>query len=158
MARPVTKIERMTVDPDVQEAKEREEVIAALMENKEAVLSVITLVDKLQDRGILDLLIALFGQGDKVLSIAARELNKPGVADTLDHLMNAAQMLGKLEINKMKGLVDNVNAGIEEAEKRVESGETTSLFDLMKLLKDPDVNRAVTASVGFLKGAGKGIK
>ncbi|MFC7394913.1 DUF1641 domain-containing protein [Scopulibacillus cellulosilyticus] len=155
MASPIQKIERMKIDPEVQKQQETDQLLSALLDNKEAILSLIDIVDKLQDRGILDLLNALFGQGDKVLAIAARELNKPGISNTLDHTMNLAQMVGNLEVQKLKGLIDHVNAGIDEAEKQVNSGEKTSLFDLIKVLKDPDVNRAVTALVGFLKGAGK---
>ncbi|MBM7644661.1 uncharacterized protein YjgD (DUF1641 family) [Scopulibacillus daqui] len=156
MASPIQKIERMKIDPEVQKKQEADQLLSALLENKEAVQSLIEIVVKLQERGILDLLNALLGQGDKVLAIAVSELNKPGISDTIDHAMNLAQMLGNLEVKKLNGLIDHVNAGIDEAEKQINSGKHTTLFGLVKALKDPDVNRTITALVGFLKGAGKG--
>ncbi len=155
MAKSVMKIERMEVDPEEVKQQEKDEVLDALLDNKQAVLSVITLMQKLDDRGVLELLTGLFGQGDKVLAIAAREINKPGVSDSIQNILKFGQIIGGLDIEKMKGLVENVNAGLDEAGRRIENNEKTTVFGLFKLFRDPDVNRSITALSGFLKGAGR---
>lgn len=155
MAKSVTKIERMEIDPAVLQQQEKDEVLNALLDNKEAVLSVITLMEKLDDRGVLDLMTGLVGQGDKVLAIAARELNKPGVSSSIQNILKFGQILGGLDVEKMKGLVENVNAGLDEAGRRIENNERTTVFGMFKLFRDPDINRSVTALTGFLKGAGR---
>lgn len=154
MARPITQIEPRPVDPVKQRNDKKNELIDAMLERKASIETLMDLVGKLEDRGILDLLNGLVGKGDKVLGVAMHELNKPGVSDTLDHLMNLGALISKVETKKLAGLADRINKGIEMAETAAESGEKTSLFDLLAALKDPDVNRAVTTLIGFLKGLG----
>ena len=154
MADPITKIIPETVDPEVVRENDKEALLTALLERKESVEGFIEIIEKMDERGLLDLVNGLLGQGEKVLAIAAKELNKPNVTDTLDHLMNLASMVGHLNTEKLKGLADQVNAGLDSAEEVVNSGARTSLFDLMKALKDPEINRSITALLGFLKGAG----
>lgn len=155
MAKSVMKVEHMQIDPEVKQEQEKEELLDALLDNKQTALSVITLMQKLDDRGVLDLLIGLFGQGDKVLAIAAKEMNKPGVSDALQNILKFGQIAGQLNVDKMTDLVENVNAGLDEAQRRVDNGEKTSVFGLYKTFRDPDVNRSITALAGFLKGAGR---
>ncbi|MFC4618850.1 DUF1641 domain-containing protein [Camelliibacillus cellulosilyticus] len=154
MAKAITQIERFTVDPDDVRIQDKEALITALLERKQSMEALIELVEHLDDRGILDLLNGLLGKGDEVLAIAMKELNKPSLSDTLDHFMNLAALVSRLETKKLVDLAGHINHGMATAEKMVASGAKTSLFDLLSALKDPDVNRAITAMIGFLKGVG----
>ena len=155
MAKPISAIEpTKPIDPETVRETNKNELLDALLERKASIESVIELVEKLDERGVLDLLNGLIGQGDKVLEVVMRELNKPGVSDTLDHLLNLGSFLSRLNTKKLVDLAERINAGIDAAEQAAKNGEMTTLFDLLKLFKDPDVNRTITTLFGFLKGAG----
>ncbi|WP_085520490.1 DUF1641 domain-containing protein [Tuberibacillus sp. Marseille-P3662] len=157
MAKPITDIEPIKMSEDEQKQKDTEDILTALIDNKASVLECLELLHHLHERGILELLNGMFGQGDRVMGIAAREFNKPGISHSLDHMMNMAQMLGEIDVHQFKGLATNINEGMSNAAKHLEAGEKVSMFDLVKALKDPEINRTVTALLSFLKGAGKEV-
>lgn len=154
MAKAIQQIERTPVAPEVKESQDKESILAALFERREAIEKSIHFLQRMDDRGLLDFMTALVGQGDKVMGVVARELNKPTNSTMLVHFVKLAEMIGELDIEKAQPLIQRVNRGLEKAETAAESGETTTVFDLLKALKDPDINRAITSLLGFLKGAG----
>ncbi|MGV3487482.1 MAG: DUF1641 domain-containing protein [Tuberibacillus sp.] len=154
MAKPTAIIEPKAVDPVSAREEKKNELLDALLERKASIEALMDLTEKLDDRGILDLLNGLVGKGDKVLGVVMHGLNKPGVSDTLDHILNLGAFLSRLDARKLVHLADRINAGVDAAEEAVASGESTNVFDLLKVFKDPDINRALTALIGFLKGAG----
>lgn len=154
MARAIQQIERAVVAPEVKESQDKERLLSTLLERQEAIEKSIHFLQRMDDKGLLDLMTALVGQGDKVMDVVARELNKPTNSTMLVHFVKLAEIVGELNVEKAQPLIQRVNRGLEKAEEAAESGETTSVFDLLKALKDPDINRAITSLIGFLKGAG----
>ena len=52
----------------------------------------------------------------------------------------------------------SVAKGLEKAEQGLQTDSTTSVLDIMKALKDPDMNRAITFGLNLLKGVGEELK
>lgn len=61
------------------------------------------------------------------------------------------------EMSQLDTIKKGVRKGIESAMSTLDSGKELSSFQVMKLLKDQDINRAVLFLMGFLKGMGKNI-
>jgi uncharacterized protein YjgD (DUF1641 family) len=154
VAKAIQQIERTPVVHEEKASQDKEALLATLLERREAIEKSIQLLQRADERGLLDVATALVGQGDKVMGVVSRELNKPHNSTMLVHFVKLAEMIGELDIEKLQPLISKVNQGIEKADEIVSSGETTTLFDMLKALKDPEVNRAITALFGFLKGAG----
>jgi uncharacterized protein YjgD (DUF1641 family) len=154
VAKAIQQIERAPVVPEDKASQDKEALLAALLERREAIEKSIQFLQRADERGLLDMVTALVGQGDKVMGVVSRELNKSHNSAMLVHFVKLAEMIGELDIEKLQPLISKVNQGIEKADEIVSSGETTTLFDMLKALKDPEVNRAITALFGFLKGAG----
>ncbi len=154
MAKAIQQIERLPVEPEVKESQDKEALLSALFDQRAAIEKSIHFLQRMDDQGLLDFMTAIVGQGDKVMGVVAKELNKPHNSTMLVHFVKLAEMIGELDIEKIQPLIQRVNRGIAKAEEVAESGEVTNLFDLLKALKDPDVNRAITSLIGFLKGAG----
>lgn len=152
MAKPTKEVKRFPISAEAKREQDLTEIEQALTEHKTAVLETIELLQRLHDRGILPLLNNLLAEGDQVLAIVMKELNKPQNSRVLENLVQLALMLGALDLDRMKPLVKGVNAGIEEA--AVQTEEQTSLFRLWKSLRDPEIQRAMTVLTGFLKGMG----
>ena len=154
MAKAIQQIERTPVEPEVKENQDREALLGALYERRAAIEKSIHFLQRMDDQGLLDFMTALVGQGDKVVGVVTKELNKPHNSAMIVNSVKLAEIIGELDMEKVAPLIQRVNRGLEKAEEAAESGEITTVFDLLKALKDPDVNRALTSFIGFLKGAG----
>jgi len=77
-------------------------------------------------------------------------------------LQSTQTMLQPNETNKdneqTEKLLRSLSKGFKEADQHTEKEDKMKIFDLLQLLNDPDINRAVRYFVYFLKGVGKGLK
>jgi uncharacterized protein YjgD (DUF1641 family) len=155
MAKAINNIKRFELTPEDKRRKDLEEVENALIENKEPILELLTAVGHMHDRGVLSLLNGLFGQGDKVLNVLVKALDKPEATNTIKNLLLMVGTLGTINVQQLEPLLLKLNSGIARVAEYKETDEKTSYFDLVRALKDPEVNRAVTLLITFLKGMGE---
>jgi uncharacterized protein YjgD (DUF1641 family) len=131
------------------------EVENALIDNKEAIIDTLEILQHMQDRGVLSLLKGLFGQGDKVMDILVKTVDKKETTNTLKNLLLMTGVLGMINVKQLEPFLLKIDAGIARVAENKEPAEKTSYFDLARSLKDPEVNRAVTMLISFLKGMGQ---
>ncbi|WP_174731683.1 DUF1641 domain-containing protein [Mesobacillus harenae] len=155
MAKAINKIQRFELSPEDKRKKDLEEVETALIENKESILELITVVNHMHDRGILSLLNGLFGQGDKVLNVLVKAADKPETTNTLKNLLLMVGTLGTINVKQLEPMLLKINSGIARVAESNETEEKTGYFDLVKSLKDPEINSAITLLMTFLKGMGE---
>lgn len=155
MAKPISAIERLVVSDETKREQDLKEIEASLANHKEAVLEAIDLLGNLHDRGILSLLNGLFSQGDEVLRIMVQEVNQPNNSRVLGNLLGLTGILGSIDIDRLKILTEKANNGLKEATETDAVEEPGNVFELLKVLKDPEVNRSIGMLVQFLKGMGK---
>lgn len=130
------------------------EVTKAVSENKEAIMKGIDFLSTLNDNGMLDMTHALVKQKETALDNVMRELNKPQYSATLENLSKMFLFLGELNVEELKHFTGKLNNGLEES-RAVDQSEKTSYVDIIKALKDPEINRSVTMLLQFLRGMGK---
>ncbi|MBB2478835.1 DUF1641 domain-containing protein [Bacillus sp. APMAM] len=58
----------------------------------------------------------------------------------------------------MDQLIFGIKKGIEEGSANIDTGKDINAFQLMKYLKDPDINRAINFLVHFLRGMGRTLE
>lgn len=155
MAKPISAIERLVVSDETKREQDLKEIEASLANHKEAVLEAIDLLGNLHDRGILSLLNGLFSKGDEVLRIMVQEVNQPNNSRVLGNLLGLTGILGSIDIDRLKILTEKANNGLKEATETDAVEEPGNVFELLKVLKDPEVNRSIGMLVQFLKGMGK---
>ncbi|HEU5140617.1 MAG TPA: DUF1641 domain-containing protein [Bacillales bacterium] len=155
MSKPISTIDRIVVDEETQKQQDLEEIETALAENKDAVLETIELLGNLHDRGVLETLNGFFSQGEEVLRIIVQEINKPGHSKVLENLVGLAGVLGTIDMEQVKTFTEKANNGLQEAVESDPNDGPGSLFQLMKGLKDPEINRSIGMLLKFLKGMGK---
>lgn len=154
MAKPISNVKRMEIPEEKIRQDNLEEVIDAVSENKEAILKGIDFLNTLNDNGMLDMTHALVKHKEDALENVMGELNKPQYTKTLENILQLVLFAGELRVNEMKDFAGRLNDGMEAAGKSDQGGKT-SYFDLMKALKDPEINRSITMLMAFLKGMGK---
>ncbi|WP_174613063.1 DUF1641 domain-containing protein [Virgibacillus ihumii] len=154
MAEPISNVKKMEIPKEKIQQDNLEEVIEAVSENKEAILKGIDFLNTLNNNGMLDMSHALVKHKEDALENVMNELNKSQYAKVLENIMQLVFLAGELRVDDMKYFAGRLNDGMEAAGNQ-EQNDKTSYFDLMKALKDPEINRSITMLLAFLKGMGK---
>lgn len=155
MASPTSNIKYIVVDEETKRQQDLSEIEAAIADNKDAVLAGIRLVRQLEDTGILPILNGLLAEGKDVMHIAVEEINKPHNSGVLENGIDLAMLLGTLDVDGLKILTEKLNQGVKEATSGEEEEGPKNVFQMMKVLKDPEINRSIGMMMRLLKGMGK---
>lgn len=158
MAEPIKNIQFKPVDPEVQRKKDLVEIEDALIANKDSIMEVLEVLGYLKDRGVLDIVKGLFGQGDKVLDIAVNLANMPENKNSLKNLLLLMGTVGMINVTQLEPLLLKLNAGIARvAEIEDKEAERTGYLGIARALRDPQINRSITLLLEFLKGMGTDV-
>ncbi|MBL3728230.1 DUF1641 domain-containing protein [Lysinibacillus sp. HST-98] len=158
MAVPITGIKKQQLTEEQLKEQKLDNLKELLSENEEAVNQVFSIMAELNDIGALEAAMKLLEAKEEVAHIALGQLTRKPVTNIINNLMGVAGALTELNPETTTKLIKGLNTGVDEASKTLESNEKVSAFKLMKMLNDPDVNRALSFGVHFLKGLGKGLK
>lgn len=158
MAVPITNIRKHQLTEEQLKEQKLDNLKQLLSDHEEAVNQVFTIMAELKDIGALEAATKLLEAKEEVAHIALGQLTRKPVTNIINNLMGVAGALTELNPETTTKLIEGLNAGVDEANKALESDEKVSAFKLVKMLKDPDVNRALNFGVHFLKGLGKGLK
>lgn len=155
MAKAIKNVQKQTITAEEKRSNDLREVEDALIQNKAAILQTLEIMNHMHDKGILPLLNGLFGQGDKVMDIAVKAMDKPENTNTLKNLLLLLGTLGMINVKQLEPFLLKIDSGIARVAEYKDTEEKTSYFDLVRSLKDPEVNKAVTILMQFLKGMGQ---
>ncbi|WP_347722559.1 DUF1641 domain-containing protein [Lysinibacillus capsici] len=158
MAVPITGIKKQQLTEEQLKEQKLDNLKELLSENEEAVNQVFSIMAELNDIGALEAAMKLLEAKEEVAHIALGQLTRKPVTNIINNLMGIAGALTELNPETTTKLIEGLNTGVDEASKALESNEKVSAFKLMKMINDPDVNRALNFGVHFLKGLGKGLK
>ncbi|WP_209480241.1 DUF1641 domain-containing protein [Virgibacillus litoralis] len=154
MSNPITNIKRMEIPEETTKERNIDEVSRAVSENKDAILKGIDLLANLNKSGSLDTVNALVKHKEDALENVMGELNKPQYSGTLENMSKLFLFIGDLKVDEIQYFADRLNSGMEVA-STFEGSDKTSYMDLLKALKDPEINRSVTMLLQFLRGMGR---
>lgn len=156
MAKAITKIQHIELSEEQRRRMDLEEIETALLDNKEAILKSLDIVRHMNDRGVLSLLSGLFSEGDKVLNVLVKAADKPEATNTLKNLLLMVGVLGTINVQQLEPLLLKLNSGIARvAEYKDNEDEKLGYFDIVRSLKDPEINNALSLLFEFLKGMGE---
>lgn len=154
MANPIRNIKRMEVTEEEIQEQNVAEVRQAISDNKEAVLKGIDLLANVNDAGALDIMNALIKKREVAFENMITELNKERYAGSIENLSKLFMLMGSINTDDIEQLTTKMNQGFQEAQEMSEE-DKTSYFDLLRALKDPEINRSVTMLLQFLRVMGK---
>lgn len=157
MAAPITSIQR-TVRTELEIQQQQLELLQQqLAEQQQALQKIIEITAELNDIGALDALQSMLQTKEKITGIALEQISKEPVTNLLNNVMAAAGVLTAVEPESAVRAAESVKQGLSEAQKSIEDQQKTTVFQLMKSLNDPDINRAITFGMSFLKGMGRSL-
>ncbi|MCZ2258336.1 DUF1641 domain-containing protein [Sporosarcina sp. G11-34] len=157
MAAPITSIKLKALTSAETEQEKLAELQSLIAEQEQAINKILEITGELNDIGVLDAVQAMIKAKEDIAEIAVNQASREPITNLVNHVLNASGMLTSIDPEVTEKLAAGVKSGLHEIELHGGNNETISVFDLMKSLKDPDVNRAIQFGLHFLKGMGKGL-
>src|SRR2546426_7176829 len=125
----------------------------AALQHAEALLSGYDLLQRLHDRGVLDLLRGGLGSSDKVLSIIVDAAKTPEAINATRNLLILSKVAFALEPQLLEDIVTALPGNLAQARKQ----KPLSLWQMFKKMCSQDTRRALSAMVGLLESFGKSL-
>lgn len=158
MAKEITLIQKQVITEEEKKQQFSDELLTQLAENREAVAETMQLLAQLQQAGILDAAISLLAAKEDVSKIAVEQLNREPVKNALNNMMGAGEALSSVDPEVTKQVTSSLVTGLQFATDELKEGKKTKVMDFFKVLKDPDINRAITFGFSFLKAFGQELE
>ena len=158
MAMPIKTIKRIELTAEQKKEQTLDSLLTGVAENKDSLLETLDLLQELHNSGILDAINSLVKTKEEVAKIAVGQMTREPVTNMINNAMAAGGVLTQMDPEMTKKLMGSVAKGLERAEQGLQSNSTTGILDIMKALKDPDMNRAITFGLNLLKGIGEELK
>ena len=125
----------------------------APFQHAEALLSGYDLLQRLHDRGVLDLLLGGLGSSDKVLAIAVDAAKTPQAINATRNLLILSKVMFTLEPDLLENFVTAVPNSLAQAKEQ----KPLSLWQLFKKMCSQDTRRALSATLGLVESFGKSL-
>ena len=125
----------------------------APLQHAEALLSGYDLLQRLHDRGVLDLLRGGLGSSDKVLSIAVDAAKTPEAIIATRNLLILSKVVFTLEPELLENIAKAVPTSLVQARKQ----KPLSVWQMFKIMCSQDTRRALSACLGVLESFGKSL-
>lgn len=158
MASPITHLKKKELTPDEIRQKKLGELEALLAEQDQALNKLLAITGDLNDAGILDAVLAMVRAKEGITEVVMHQATREPVTNLINNMMSAAGALTAIDPAMSEKLAGSVANGLKEAEAERKNDKKVSIFQLMKALGDPDINRSIKFGLNFLKGMGRGLR
>ncbi|ATQ58832.1 hypothetical protein CPZ21_01240 [Staphylococcus epidermidis] len=151
MAERITEIKRLKKSYEQIKQESLNDVIDAIVENKDSILKAIRLIGILDEAKILDALNSGLKARQVIINKFAVELNKDIYSGVLTNMAQLVFLLGELDVKDLSELLSRLNRGIHAA-NLTKPGDKTTIKSLVGFLRDDDLNRSMTYMLNLLRG------
>ncbi len=125
----------------------------APLQHAEALLSGYDLLQRLHDRGVLDLVRGGLGSSDKVLSIVVDAAKTPEAINATRNLLILSKVMFTLEPDLLEDIAEAVPNSLAQARAK----KPLSLWQLLKKTCSQDTRRTLSAMLGVVESFGKSL-
>ncbi|EJR03846.1 DUF1641 domain-containing protein [Bacillus cereus] len=158
MAAPIQAIQKQELTEEELKQQKLEDLKELLANNEDALNQMFNIVGELNDIGMLEAANSMLKAKEPIVKIVLGQVTREPVTNLINNMMGVAGALTELNPELTKKLVGSLLTGMDEGNQHLQSNKKVGILDLMKVLKDPDINRAIGFGLHFLKGMGKGLK
>jgi uncharacterized protein YjgD (DUF1641 family) len=155
MARAITQISRYQVNPEEEQARAAAEIMKELTDNKEAVLSLISLVKRLDDLKVFQAANSFIEKGEDIGVIAMQQINQPTMHNVIKNAMGAFKFLGSIQPDQLNTIMEGLSHGMKQMSRTGEKGEKQSVWRLRLRFWTPEIRAAMTTMMAFMQGMGE---
>ena len=115
-------------------------------------------MSELNHIGVLEAANSMLQAKEEIAKIALGQVTREPVTNLINTLMGVAGAFMNTNPELTTKFVNSAIKGMNEANDYLQTDHEIQVFDLLKSLKDPDINRALGFGIHFLKGMGKELK
>ncbi|WP_144481436.1 DUF1641 domain-containing protein [Cytobacillus oceanisediminis] len=155
MAKAIRQISRQATNETEERAQALEEIMQALADNKEAVLSMIEMAKELHEVKVFETAGSLLKQRNEVGVIAMQQVNQPAVHNVIKSGFGLFKFLGGLQPAQLETLMNGVTLGLKRMSQTGEKGKKQSIWKMRVRLRSPAIRAAMTTMVDFMEGMGE---
>jgi uncharacterized protein YjgD (DUF1641 family) len=155
MAKAIKQINKSVPNDVDEQAQAIGDIVKALSENRDALLTALGIVKNLQDMGVLTALHALIEQRNEVGAIAVQQMNQPAMHNVMKNGINVFKFLGSVKPEQLQAIFQGLSQGFERSSEMTQKGGTPSLWKLGTSIRDPDVKASLSTMIEFLHGMGE---
>ncbi|MCM3715286.1 DUF1641 domain-containing protein [Halalkalibacter oceani] len=154
MARKIEQIDKRVPDQVEVNAEALKMLTERIAENERSITVLIEIVEELHEAGILDALKGLLKTRDKVGALAIQQLNQPGAHHMIKNGMSLLQTASQIEPEHLTRIMNGMTKGLQAMAEN-NSNEPLSMWQMMKMMRDPHVNASLQTMLGFMQGMGQ---
>jgi uncharacterized protein YjgD (DUF1641 family) len=158
MAKAITQFNKKVPDPVEEQRQAIEQLIEMTADSRNALMETLEIMQRLQEYGVLEAVKALLNKGPQVSALAIQQMNQPGTYHMIKNIIYMVELISSIDPEKTGAMTSGLTYGMDRASDALRAKEQTSVWGLMKIMKDPDVNTAMTAGISFLKGMGEQLR
>ena len=149
MAQPI----RLEFSPRDPRAELQSRLQNAPFQHAEALLSGYELLQRLHDRGVLDLLRGALGSSDKVIDVVVDAAKTPEAIIATRNLLILSKVVFSLEPELLEGIAKAVPNSLTQAR----SEKALSLWQMFKKMCSHDTRRALSTMLNVLESFGQSL-
>lgn len=157
MASPITHIKKKEWTSEEIRQQKLFELETLIVEQNESLNKLLAITGDLNDAGVLDAVLAMVKAKEGIAEVVMEQATREPVTNLINNVMSAAGALTAIDPESTGQLASSVVRGLKEAEEQNQNGKKIGVFQLLKALRDPDINRTIKFGLNFLRGMGKGL-
>lgn len=150
MAKPIRHIEYTIPTEAERQADSLADIVRAVSESKEAILTFLDILRDLQTSGALDIVQAILKNREALGPVSIKFIEVANLPIMIKNLIIVSQFLGKLDPVQTERVFKGLHHGLEKAAQPEE--RHPGIMGLLKSLRDPEINAVLGASLDFLRG------
>jgi len=158
MAEPITFVRKKELTKEELIQQKLDELKSLLADHDDELTNLLKIISELNQAGLLEAANAMLQARENIAKIALGQLTREPVTNLINNLMGAAGAFTNVDPDLTAKLMKSITTGIEEGNNHLQNGDKVKFRDLLKVLNDPDINRAIGFGLHFLKGMGKALK
>ncbi|EGA91077.1 hypothetical protein GPDM_01705 [Planococcus donghaensis MPA1U2] len=155
MASPITQIKKKEWTSEEIRQQKLYELETLIAEQNEALNKLLAITGDLDDAGVLDAVGAMVKAKEGIAEVVMEQATREPVTNLINNMMSAAGALTAIDPESTGRLAASAVRGLKEAEEQNQNGKKIGVFQLLKALRDPDINRTIKFGLNFLRGMGK---
>lgn len=139
--------------PSRNEADSDEHIRQLTDQHAEAIASALDLLQRLHDRGVLNLLRGMVGAGDQLVGTLAAAVDTPEAIRAIRNFILLTKFFAGIPPDVLSSLVQTVEQGAE----REKAHRAPGLLQLLSRMRSEDTRHALAVALDLVEGLGRGL-
>lgn len=154
MAKATTIIRKMPVDPNKVREKDLEEIEDILIENKDVIINVLSLLQKANKTEAFNMAHSAFDQSEPLMNQLVKTLDDPHITQALKNVLLIGQALGSIKMADLEPMLFKINSALHQVAEYEHDEANGGYLALLRSMKDQETIEGLNTMLALVKGFG----